>query len=117
MKDLQERIKQLEQALDMAQLVSSQYRDVFFDCLNFSSRGKLSPNDARAMLMHYIAMLSEKQKCLSETSPATYKKLKQEIETLRADREKLVETLRLYANGWQGVLMAKDTLKELGEME
>jgi hypothetical protein len=84
------RVKQLEQGLDMSLLVSRQYREAIEESLNMSTRGKLSPNDAKILIKQVIEISQRKTKGLDETAPETYLKLKKEI----AEKDALITKTR-----------------------
>ena len=56
-----DRIKKLEQALDMAHSVGTQYRQAIEEALNMSTRGKLSPHDAKILIIEMIKLSQKKR--------------------------------------------------------
>jgi len=93
------RVEQLEQGLDMSLLVSRQYREAIEESLNMSTRGKLSPNDAKILIKQVIEISQRKTKGLDETAPETYLKLKKEIAEKDAQIKQLNYQLDVFG-GW-----------------
>jgi hypothetical protein len=88
-------IKRTNEVLDMQKLISNEYKDAIVEFLNLAHKdNKLSPHDARILLKTWQDLHNKPVKCLSETAPETYLKLKNKITKLESDLSRVAELLK-----------------------
>lgn len=87
-----DRERLMKEALDMAHSIGTQYRKAIVKALGMvHDEPKMTPHDAEIIIRSALEMVSVKAKGLDQTAPETYKKLKNDIATARADRQELVD--------------------------